>query len=161
MNTDALLRAYDDLIAAANAVGSRSNLAPDDAADISWRLCHIALSDEILTSAAQATLDGRPAIVNNSRAMDCDLIASMSNKTTHHERVETVRQNGAAFVERVAQLSQSQGAAPVRLMVHDRNVILVSDAMTSWCELVQLRVDRHLRAHTEKLTAVAVLGCRA
>ncbi|UNC15928.1 hypothetical protein FE249_17730 [Acidiphilium multivorum] len=156
MNTDALQRAYEGLIAAANVVGTSSHLAPSDDAEVSWRLCHIALSDEILTSAAQATLKGLPAIVNNRRAMDKDLIASLTNRTTHGERVKAVRRNGAAFVECIAQLSESQGATAVRLIMHDRNGALVSNAMISWCELVKLRVDRHLPAHTAKLTALAV-----
>lgn len=155
MNTDALQRAYEALIAAANAVGTSSHLSASDDAEVSWRLCHIALSDQILTSAAHATFKGLPAVVNNLTAMDKALIMSLINRTTHSERVETMRHNGAEFVERIAQLSESQGAAAVRLIVHDRSGALVSDEIMSWHELVKLRADRHLPAHTKKLATLA------
>lgn len=154
MNTDMLVRAYAELTAAMRALPGAPQLAPDDEAEVDWRLCHIALSDEALIDAARATIEGLSAIVDNRRAMDGGLIASVIGKTTRAQRIDVVRRNGSDFVDRVAELSEAQSETAIRLVVHDRDGNPVSDRIVTWRELVGLRADRHLPEHSAKLRAL-------
>lgn len=60
MNTNDLAAAYQRLIAAAQAISDDSPLDADQRADVDWTLCHVALSDQILTQAARQVRSDQP-----------------------------------------------------------------------------------------------------
>ncbi|WP_193090697.1 hypothetical protein [Advenella sp. FME57] len=151
MNTQALTQAYDKLIAAARRIEANPYISESDRENVDWRLCHIALSDEILIAAAQATLDEQIAVVDNCRAMDARVIASLMERSTLSDRIELVRHNGDAFIARIASLAEGHGTIEVHLIVHDKKGAVVSNAVMSWYELINLRAERHLPAHTKSL----------
>lgn len=153
MNTQSLAQAYIQLITAARLVEREHCLGVSDREAIDWRLCHIALSDEILATAVQATLDGKEVIVDNGRAMDAEVIASLVERTTLGDRIEMVHRNGDAFMECVARLVEGLGTTEVHLVIRDKCGVVVSNAVMSWCELIELRAKRHIPAHTKQLTS--------
>ncbi len=152
METAKLKRAYMDLLAAADAVGQRAEqLSPALRAEIDWRLCHVALSDEILVAAVESTRLGQPAVVDNKPAMDAVAIAGLIARTDHNQRIFIVSEWANSFIAAVAQLTEEQANATIQLLLHDRNGRPVSIAERSWLDVVQLRAERHIPAHTKAL----------
>ncbi|MDN5925488.1 MAG: hypothetical protein L0I29_00240 [Hyphomicrobiales bacterium] len=152
MDTTKLVRAYHSLIAAAEGIDKARQLNTEDRTEIEWRLCHIALSDEILAAAVEKTLAGEPAVVDNKPAMDRAAIAFLTARTNHDERVASMKYNGAAFASAAEKLSEHQSRSMVRLIAHNRNGIFLSDSEMSWYDLIILRAERHLPSHTTFLT---------
>ncbi len=150
MDITKLKRAYLDLLEAADAVGLRAEkLSPALRAEIDWRLCHVALSDKILVAAVESTRLGQPAVVDNKPAMDAAAIAGLVARTDHNQRISMVSERANSFIASCASLTQEQANAMVQLIVYDRNGQLVSAVQLSWLDLVQIRAERHIPAHTK------------
>ncbi len=60
MNTRDLAAAYQHLFDAAQAISDTSPLDADQRADVDWTLCHIALSDRILSVTARQVRSDPP-----------------------------------------------------------------------------------------------------
>ncbi|MFD0392711.1 hypothetical protein ACFQ3Z_07760 [Streptomyces nogalater] len=95
MDVTALASVYDSLIAQAEAITDTASLPATTRSDVDWRLCHIALADRIIATAAREQTDGRTATVDNQPSMDPDRIKQMIHSTTHAQRVDNVRRNWA------------------------------------------------------------------
>lgn len=108
MDTIPLSQAYRRLIEVAQAITPSTSLTEDERTDVDWRMAHIALTDELLATAARDILDGSPAIVDNLPAMDSDAIAAIIGNASHAQRVMRVRTNGAAFIACLARMSDEQ-----------------------------------------------------
>lgn len=156
MDTIPLAQAYRRLIEAAQAITPSTSLTEDERADIDWRMAHIALTDELLATAARDILDGSPAIVDNLPAMDSDAIAAIIGNTSHAQRVMRVRAHGAAFIACLTRMSDEQAKTAVRLKLHDRNGALVSDRTMIWNDLVHVRAQRHIPAHVARLVSLSI-----
>lgn len=157
MNTTALAAAYQRLLTAAQALTPDSPLEPRLRADVDWTLCHVALSDQILTKAARQLLVGRtsatPAlVVDNQPAMDPAAIAAMTASTTHRDRADAVRQHAAELIAQLDQIPADDAArTSLTLRFHDRTGQHISDTEMTWTELIRLRTCQHIPAHADRL----------
>ncbi|MEV5708530.1 hypothetical protein [Actinoallomurus sp. NPDC052274] len=153
MDTTHLGRAYRDLTAAASAIGEAA-LPAARRADVDWTLAHVALSDEMLATAAERLLAGEPVTVDNRTAMDETVIAGLIARTSHAERVALVRRNGAAFVGLVRRIPAETAEGPVDLHVFDRAGRQVADERMPWGRIVRMRAEEHLPGHAARLAAI-------
>ncbi|SHF88422.1 hypothetical protein [Streptoalloteichus hindustanus] len=150
MNTNDIGHAYEGLLRVAADLTSAS-LDQQERADTDWTLCHVALSDRLLADAAREVLAGRPPLVDNLPAMEPSAISSLIRSTTHEERVDLVRRNGAEFVDLLARTPEKDEDTPVRLRVFGRDGQHVTDGEMTWGELVRLRAESHLPGHAARL----------
>lgn len=156
MNTRDLAAAYQHLFDAAQAISDTSPLDPDQRADVDWTLCHIALSDRILSAAAGQVRSDRPQttgklVVDNQPAMDPDAIAAMTASTTHHDRIAAVRQHAATLITELDQTPDQAAQAPLTLRFHDKTGQHVGDTDMTWADLIDLRTRQHIPAHATRL----------
>lgn len=156
MNTAELSTAYQRLYAAAEAISDATPLDAEQRADVDWTLCHIALSDRLLTDTARSILDHTTGaapnlVVNNRPAMDPTAISAMTTTTTHPERVAAVRHHATQLLTLLEQLPDDAGQTPLTLKVHDRTGQHVSDTELTWVELIELRGHQHIPAHADRL----------
>jgi hypothetical protein len=158
MNTRDLAAAYQHLFDAAQAISDGSPLDADQRADVDWTLCHIALSDRILTLAARQVRSGRPQatgkpVVDNQPAMDPAAIAAMTASTTHQDRIAAVRQHAATLIAELGQTPDQAGQAPLTLRLHDKTGQHVGDTDMTWADLIDLRARQHIPAHAARLAS--------
>ena len=155
MNTTDLAAAYRRLIAAAQAISDDSPLDPNQRADVDWTLCHIALSDQILTRTANEVRYRRPGklVVDNQPAMDPATIAAMTAATAHHDRVAAVRQHAASLLSELGQTSDQNAQAPLTLRFHDKTGQHVGATDMTWADLIELRTHQHIPAHAARLAS--------
>jgi hypothetical protein len=156
MNTSDLTAAYQRLLDAAQTITADMPLDPDQCADVDWTLCHIALSDQILTRAARDVRSGRTdttgtLVVDNQPAMDPDAIAALTAATTHQDRVAAVRQSAAELIAELDQISDQAAQAQLVLRVHDKTGQRVADTDMAWADLIELRTYQHIPAHATRL----------
>lgn len=161
MRTAGLTSAYDRLLAAAQAISPDTPLDPEQRADVNWTLCHVALSDELIADAAQSiraggSTAGGKVVLDNFPAMDPEAIAKMTASTTHSDRVSAVRQNATRLLSLLAQVPEESGQALIILRMHDRTGHHVSDTEMPWSDLVNLRSDKHIPAHADRLQGYLV-----
>ncbi|WP_030807225.1 hypothetical protein [Streptomyces sp. NRRL S-337] len=156
MKLSALAAGYQKLLAAAEAISPAAPLLPDVRADLDWRLCHIALSDRIIVTAAHKTLAGKAAVVDNQAAMDSDQIGKMVTATSHTERVDAVRRNAAELLDALRRFSSDETETSVELRIYNREGEHVSDSWTSWQDLIALRAEKHIPGHTDQLVGYQV-----
>ncbi|MDA8330085.1 MAG: hypothetical protein M0027_02540 [Candidatus Dormibacteraeota bacterium] len=158
MNTIDLAAAYQRLIAAAQALSDDSPLNAGQRADLGWTLCHVALSDQILTEAArQVRCDGPETtgklVVDNRPALDPAAIAAMTAATTHQDRIAAVRKHAASLTDELDQTPDQAAQAPVILRFHDRSGKHVGDTAMTWADLIELRTHQHIPAHATRLAS--------
>ncbi|GAA2232520.1 hypothetical protein [Streptomyces nogalater] len=151
MDVTALASVYDSLIAQAEAITDTASLPATTRSDVDWRLCHIALADRIIATAAREQTDGRTATVDNQPSMDPDRIKQMIHSTTHAQRVDNVRRNWAELRSLLAGFSAADAQAQLTLRMHDRNGEYVSESVLTWSELIEMRTTRHIPGHRDAL----------
>lgn len=152
-------RAYDDLLGAIGEI-DLAGLGEGERRRIDERLCHIALSDDLLAEAALRTLADLPASVDNKSAMDRDVIAAAIAGSSHAGRIAALIEKRDVFLERLRRLSREQLERPVDLVIRDAAGNSLSSERMSWRALIALRAERHLPAHTAKLAAHGATGRR-
>lgn len=155
MQTTELANAYDNLLAAAGAITESTPLTADERSDANWTLSHVALSDRLLAAAAREVLAGKSVLIDNFPAMDPATISSLIASTTHAQRIDAVRRNGAEFLELVGRTPEQAGETSVRLRIFGRDGRHVSDTQLPWGELIRLRARVHVPGHAARLAAVA------
>jgi len=158
MNTMSLAAAYQRLIAAAEAISDDSPLDPDQRGDVDWTLCHVALSDQILTRTADQVRSRRPGttgklVVDNQPAMDPGTIAAMTTATTHHDRIAAVRQHADNLIAELDQTPDQKAQAALTLRFHDKTGQHIGDTAMTWANLIELRTHEHIPAHATRLTS--------
>jgi hypothetical protein len=152
MQTVTLERAYQALLARAREALATTPDA-DGQAENDWRLCHIALSDQIILAAVEATLRGGVAQVNNLPAMDRTAIASLVAGTTAAGRIALVQENAQGLMRALRNITDEMAGHPVRLIVYGRDEVHISTSELPWRELIDLRAKGHIPAHTAALRA--------
>ncbi|MEW2524182.1 hypothetical protein [Streptomyces sp. NPDC047071] len=151
MDVTALASAYEGLLTRAEAIGGSTPLGAETRADVEWRLCHIALADRIIATAAGEQIEGRAATVDNRPSMDPVRIAAIIDTTTHAQRVDTVRRTWAELRSVLESFTPDDARAQLTLRMHDRNGEYVSDAVLSWRTLVELRAAQHIPGYRDAL----------
>lgn len=156
MNTSNLATAYQLLFDAVQRITEDAPLDPDQRTDVDWTLCHIALSDQILTHAVRSLRSSRTEtsgklVVDNHPAMDPVAIGTMTASTTHDERVLAVRHHATELIAELDQVSDQAAQAPLVLRFHDKTGQHVGDADMMWVDLIELRAHQHIPAHTTRL----------
>ncbi|MEW2164654.1 MmgE/PrpD family protein [Streptomyces sp. NPDC007084] len=157
METAVLEEAYAALITAATAApldhpASSAGLGERDA---DWTLAHVALSDRLLASTARQVLSGEAAGLDNGPAMDPKAIEELTSSVGRDVLVELVRRNAAEFVGLIAQTPHNRQATPVTVrLVGDEGEELFSGAVP-WGEIVRLRAEEHIPAHSSRLRRIA------
>ncbi len=156
MNTNDLAAAYQRLISAAQALTDDSPLDADHRADVDWTLCHVALSDQILTQAARRVRSDQPEtagklVVNNQPAMDPTAIAAMAAATTHQDRIAAVRQHADGLIAELDQTPDQAAQTPLVLRFYDKTGQHVSDTDMTWAHLIDLRGHQQIHAHATRL----------
>jgi len=154
MDTTALRTAYDDLLAAAEAIGATTPLTADARSAVDWTLSHVALSDRLLAAAARDVLSGRPVTVDNRDAMDEAAIASLIGSTTHAQRVDLVRGHAARLSALVEAMPGEAAATPARIRLVGRDGRAHPDRRITWGELIRLRAEEHVPGHAARLRAL-------
>lgn len=158
MHTAELANAYENLLDAAEAITESIPLTADERSDTNWTLSHVALSDRLLATAAREVLAGEPALIDNFPAIDPATISSLITSTTHAQRIDTVRRNGAEFLELVGRTPEQAGETSVRLRIFGRDGRHVSDTQLPWGELIRLRAREHVPGHAARLAAFAAVA---
>ncbi|MDA8298179.1 MAG: hypothetical protein M0004_16665 [Actinomycetota bacterium] len=158
MNTRDLAAAYQRLLASAQAITEDTRLDPDQRADMDWTLCHVALSDQILTHKAREVRSRQAGttaelVVDNQPAMDPAALAAMSASTTHQDRIAAVRQHAAGLISVLDQTSDQAAQAPLTLRFHDKTGQHVGDTDMTWAHLIDLRTRQHIPAHATRLAS--------
>ncbi|HTR69888.1 MAG TPA: hypothetical protein VMH41_06625 [Mycobacteriales bacterium] len=158
MNTTDLAAAYQRLIAAAQAISDGTPLDADQRADVDWTLCHIALSDHILTQAARQVRSDRPEttgkiVVDNQPAMDPAAIVAMTAVTIHQDRIAAVRQHANSLIAELDQTPDQTAHARLTLRFHDKTGQHVGDTDMTWADLIELRTHQHIPAHATRLAS--------
>lgn len=156
MNTSNLGAAYQRLLGSAQTITEDTRLDPDQRADVDWTLCHIALSDQILTHAAKDVHLGRTeragnVVVDNQSAMDPAAIAAMTAATTHQDRIAAVRRRATELIAELDQIPDQAAQARVTLRFHDKTGQHVADTDLAWADLIELRAHQHIPAHATRL----------
>lgn len=155
MHTRELANAYENLLDAAESITESTPLTPDERSDTDWTLSHVALSDRLLATAAREILAGESTLIDNFPAMDPAAISALIASTTHVQRIDAVRRNGAEFLELVGQTPEQAGETSVRLRIFDRDGRHSSDTQLPWGELIRLRAREHVPGHAARLAAFA------
>ncbi|MCI3935086.1 hypothetical protein [Streptomyces sp. AN091965] len=151
MDVTALASVYEGLLARAEAIDGSTPLGAETRADVDWRLCHIALADRIIATAAGEQIEGRAATVDNQPSMDPGRIAAIIDTTTHAQRVDNVRRNWAELRSVLESFTTDDARARLTLRMHDRNGEYVSDSVLSWHTLIELRTAKHIPGHRDAL----------
>jgi hypothetical protein len=155
VNTEKLATAYEKLIAAAREVDERTTLPPDERTNVDWTLSHVSLSDELLSAGARNVIAGQLVHVNNRSAMSRDNIAALLARTTHADRIDLVRRNGAQFTSLVARVPEELAATPMRLTIYNSEEQLAAELDITWAELVRMRSEEHIPGHAARLASFA------
>ncbi len=156
MNTSELAVAYQRLLTAAQAINEHTRLNPHQRADVDWTLCHVVLSDQILTRTANKVRSRRPGrtgklVVDNRPAMDPVAIAAMTASTTHQDRIVAVQQHADCLIAELCQTPEQAAQEVILLRFHDKTGRHVGDTNMTWAVLIELRADRHIPAHATRL----------
>ena len=136
MNTDRLVAAYDDLLAAA-ALLDLASLAAPQRDEAEWLVAHLILSDPILIAAADHLLEGADTVfVDNRHAMDDDAITTVLASLSHHDRIQAVKHNGSELIDRHRRIPEIASSTTVALHLHDRHGQLTHQGTTTWADLL-------------------------
>lgn len=158
MNTTDLSAAYERLLAASQAITDDTELSAEQRADVDWTLCHVALSDRMLTLAAMQvrTVHAGTAtklIVDNESAMDPAAIATMTASTSHAQRITTVSARAAELIAELDQTSDQAAHNLITLRIHDKTGKHISDTDMTWADLIELRAHKHIPGHADRLVS--------
>ncbi|MFD7550993.1 hypothetical protein [Streptomyces sp. NPDC059816] len=151
METKVLLRAYQELLDAAERITVAAPLAEPDRAQIDWLLAHIALSDRALADAGRAVLAGREALLDNAQAMSKSEIGRILGSTTHSERAELVRRNAMELIDLLDLTPDEAADTTVRARLVDREGSVVFDQGLQWGDLIRVRAEEHIPGHAHTL----------
>lgn len=155
MSTDELAAAYEALLDAARRASPDVALDAEERADVDWTLCHVALSDGILTRSAHDLATPRATtkalVVDNHPAMDPEAIAAMVAATTHHDRVDALRHQADQLLAALARVPEPAAETLVTLRIFDKTGQHAGDSEITWKGLVELRTHHHIPAHTARL----------
>lgn len=151
MDVATLAAVYTDLLAAAESITPQTPLDEPVRADVDWRLCHIALADRIIATAAREQINGHTATVDNQPSMDPNRIAVMISTTTHAQRIDNVRRNWAELRPLFEAFTDVDVQAKLKLLMHDHNGEYVSDSVLPWSTLIDMRTSQHIPAHRDAL----------
>ena len=158
MNTDRLVVAYDDLLAAA-ALLDLASLAASQRDEAEWLIAHLILSDPILIAAAGHLLEGADTVVvDNRHAMDDDAITTVLASLSHDDRIQAIKHNGSELIDRHRRIPETASTTTVALHLHDRHGQLTHQGTTTWADLLAARANQHLPGHARTLRRIADPG---
>ncbi|QLH19366.1 hypothetical protein [Streptomyces sp. Rer75] len=151
MDITKLASAYSELLTAAEAITPDTALVPETRADVDWRLCHIALADEIIANAARDQITGYPPVIDNQPSMDPYRITSTISATSHPQRVDSVRRNWVELQSILTIFTALDADAQLKLRIHDRDGAYMNDSTMTWSALIGLRASQHIPGHRDAL----------
>ncbi|MCT1446666.1 hypothetical protein M3G43_05285 [Brevibacterium casei] len=155
MDTTEFEAAYCDLLRLAESIPDIAIYPASARDDIDWTLSHIALSDPLLTKAADDIHHGCPAVVDNQSAMDQGAIAELIASTTHRQRVAMVSDHAHLLREALTVIPNHVAGSPVLLRLFDRFGVPLAEQQMSWRDLITLRTTTHIPGHTARITTYA------
>jgi hypothetical protein len=155
VETEDLASAYQDLLAAAEAIHDDGILSAEDRGTLGWTLAHIALSDRGLVGTARAVLAGREAGIDNGVAMSKTAIGKVCANTSHVERVEMVRRNARELIDLLDRTPGEAVDVTVRARLVNGEGAIVFDNDLKWGDVIRMRATEHIPGHAARVAGLA------
>lgn len=155
MDTTKLEAAYRGLLTIVESIPDATSYLAPAQDDIDWTLSHLALSDPILTAAADDILHGHPAVVDNQHAMDESAIAELIASTSHQHRVAMIRAHAHELGKVLREVPDRAAVRPVLLRIFSRDGEFLLERRMPWSDLIELRATRDIPGHATRIAAYA------
>lgn len=161
MDCSRLGGAYQELLRAARALTDVSGGAEsrDMHNGAYWTLCHVALYDRnILTAALKIAGGERPVVVESGPEMCPDAIGALIAQHTPRELIDLVEGTAMRLLAAVESIPETRADTAVRVRLVTRQGVHAFDDWLGWRDLLSVRADDQLPRHARFIAGLADLA---